>query len=112
MDKIEAAIAEPDDNKAIAMLNSIEKDMEPRTKAVKPEVEAWMKSLSEAEVKAFGERIFTQPSTEKAYKMMGDPKLNERLMKNAKFREAFENANAGTANIWKGGGTQIEGSEE
>jgi hypothetical protein len=112
IDKIEAAIAEQDDNKAIAMLNHIEKDMEPRTNALRPEIESWVKSLSEPERKAFGERLFTQPSTVKAYKMMGDPKLNERLQKNAMFREAFEKANAGTANIWQGKGTQIEDSEE
>ncbi|HYH15756.1 MAG TPA: hypothetical protein VD794_11075 [Flavisolibacter sp.] len=112
MAKIEAAIAEQDDDKAIALLKNIENEMGPRIAALKPEIEAWVMSLSEPEAKAFGERLFSQPTTEKAYKMMGDPKLNERLQKNAKFREAFENANAGSAKIWQGGSPQVEDNKE
>lgn len=112
MEKIEAAIAEPDDNKAIAMLNNIEDEMAPQTTALKTELESWLKSLSESEKDAFGERLFTQPVTQTVYKMMGDPKLAERVKKNSTLREAFENANAGLAKVWKGAGTDIEDSEE
>lgn len=109
MVKIEAAVAEPDDNKAIAMLNSINSEMKSQAEALKPELTSWVKSLSESERKAFGERMMEQPSTAKAYKLMGDPKLAQRLNKNPKFREAFEKANNEPTQVWN---TEEATSEE
>src|SRR6478609_4193141 len=51
IDKIEAAIAEPDDDKAIARLNAINTEMKVQAEALKPEFQSWMGSLSKEEEK-------------------------------------------------------------
>ncbi|ANE51000.1 hypothetical protein [Flavisolibacter tropicus] len=101
IDKIEAAIAEPDDDKAIARLNAINTEMKVQAEALKPEFQSWMGSLTKEEEKALGERIMQQPATAKAFQMMGDAKLVRRLEKNPKFRAAFEKANSGPTEVWQ-----------
>jgi hypothetical protein len=111
MGKIETAIAEPDDDKAIELLNAINTDMKAQAESLKPELESWVKSLSKEETKAFGERMMQRPSTAKAFQMLGDPKLNKRLEKSPKFRDAFEKANAGPSEIWQLGDSYTASEE-
>lgn len=111
MGKIETAIAEPDEDKAIALLNAINTEMNAQAEALKPELESWVKSLSKEEAKAFGERMMQQPSAAKAVEMMADPNLIKRLEKSPKFQEAFEKANAGPSEIWQLGDSHTASEE-
>lgn len=111
INKIEAAIAEPDDDKAIANLNAITTEMKVQAETLKPEFQSWVNAMSKEEAKALGERIMQQPATAKAYQMMGDAKLIKRLEKNPKFREAFEKASLGPSEIWQFGENNAAGEK-
>lgn len=98
--RMDAALAEPDDRKAIAQLQKVKSEMAAQTNALQLELDSWLNTLSEAERKAFRLRMMQQESISKNYQFLSDPKLGLRIGTNPQLRAAFEDAHDGAIQIW------------
>lgn len=88
---LKAAMAEPDDNKTIEMLREMKEKYTPKATELKPEVEKWEQSMSEAEEAAFEKRAEQKPYFKDLF-TVGFGSMN-RINKNPKLEQAMEELN-------------------
>jgi len=108
--RMDAALAEPDDNKAIAKLKTVKSEMAIQARSVQAELNPWLRSLDGLERKAFHLRMMEQESISKAFQLLHDPRLALRLKKNPILRQTFEKVNKGPSEVWLPNKTQEPGN--
>lgn len=88
---LKAALAETDDERATRKLKAMQEKYQRRAEKLKPEMEAWEKSLSASEKEAMGERFKDKPYFKElmtvGFSAMG------RFAKNPEMMDAFEELN-------------------
>jgi len=89
---LKAAMAEPDDKKTIAMIEEMKEKYTPIAVKLKPEIEAWEKSMSDAEQAAFEKRA-EQKSYFKDLFSVGFSSM-ERINKNPELEKAMADLNS------------------
>jgi hypothetical protein len=88
--RIKAALAVKDDNQMLTMLQKMKTDFCPWAKRLAPEVQAWTKSMSEAEEEAYRKRAENKPYVAELLKIGFNPANSERIDKNPKLKAAMK----------------------
>ncbi len=88
--RIKAALAVKDDNQMLNMLQKMNADFCPWAKRLAPEVQAWTKSMSEAEEEAYRKRAENKPYVAELLKIGFNPANSERIDKNPKLKAAMK----------------------
>lgn len=88
--RFKAALAVKDDNQTLALLQKMKVDLCPWANRLAPEVEAWEKSMSEAEQEAFRKRAENKPYVAELLKIGFNPENMNRIQKNPKLEAAMK----------------------
>jgi hypothetical protein len=106
--RFKAALAVKDDNQTLALLQKMKADLCPWANRLAPEVEAWTKSMSEAEEEAFRKRAENKPYVADLLKIGFNPENMNRIQKNPKLEAAMKDMDECINRV----GKQKEESEE
>jgi hypothetical protein len=88
--RFKAALAVKDDSQTLVLLQKMKADLCPWANRLAPEVEAWQKSMSEAEEEAFRQRAENKPYVAELLKIGFNPEIMNRLQKNPKLEAAMK----------------------
>ncbi|WP_162428267.1 hypothetical protein [Pontibacter pudoricolor] len=90
---LKAAFAEKDDKKTIAMVNKLNNDLVTELEKIKPELERWIKGMTEADKEAFEQRAGSKPYLKTIFEIMFDPEIGKRVEKNPELKAAMDAGN-------------------
>lgn len=96
---LKAAFAEKDDKKTIAMVSKLNDEMIAGMEKIKPELERWIKGMSEAEKEAFGKRAESKPYLKTIFTIMFDPEIGKRIEQNPELKRVLEEGNQRMKNL-------------
>ena len=88
--RFKATLAVKDDNQMLTMLQKMKADFCPWAKRLAPEVQAWTKSMSEAEEEAYRKRAENKPYVAELVKIGFNPQYADRINKNPKLSAAMK----------------------
>jgi hypothetical protein len=88
--RFKAVLVVKDDNQMLTMLQKMKADFCPWAKRLAPEVQAWTKSLSEAEEEAYRKRAEKKPYVAELIKIGFNPEYANRINKNPKLSAAMK----------------------
>ncbi|NDK56882.1 hypothetical protein [Pontibacter fetidus] len=91
---LKAAFAEKDDKKTIVMVNKLNDDMVTSLQQLKPELEKWIKGMTEADKEAFEERAGSKPYLKTIFEIMFNPEIGKRIEQNPDLKKALDSGNA------------------
>lgn len=90
---LKAAFAEKDDTKTIAMVNKLNNELYTEMEKIKPELESWVKGMTEADKEAFEQRAESKPYLKTMLEIMFNPEVGKRIENNPKLKAAMEAGN-------------------
>ncbi|MBC5993914.1 hypothetical protein [Pontibacter cellulosilyticus] len=105
---IKAAFAEKDDKKTVALVNKMNNELVSELEKIKPELERWMKGMTEKDKEGFEQRMGEKAYFKTIFEIMFDPAVGARIEKNPELKQALE---AGNQKM-EGLGFKDEDSEE
>lgn len=88
--RLKSALAVKDDNQTLVILQKMKADLCPWAQRLAPEVEAWTKSMSEAEKDALQKRSESKPYVAELLKIGFNPDNASRINKNPKLSGIME----------------------
>lgn len=91
---LKAAFAEKDDKKTIVMVNKLNDDMVTSLEQIKPELEKWVKGMTEADKDAFAQRAESKPYLKTIFEIMFNPEIGKRIEQNPELKKALDSGNA------------------
>lgn len=91
---LKAAFAEKDDKKTIVMVNKLNDDMVTSLEQIKPELEKWVKGMTEADKDAFAQRAESKPYLKTIFEIMFNPEIGKRIEQNPELKKAIDSGNA------------------
>ncbi|MFD2246893.1 hypothetical protein [Pontibacter ruber] len=103
---LKGAFAEKDDKKTVAMVNKINDELVVEIGKIKPELERWVKGLTEQDKEALEQRMGNKAYLKTIFEIMFDPEIGKRIEQNPELKKAIE---AGSQRMQALG---FEGSEE
>ena len=89
---LKAAFAEKDDKKTIAMVNKLNDEMVSSFEKLKPELERWIKGMSEKDKEELEQRAGSKPYFKTIFEVMFDPEIGKRIENNAELKAALESS--------------------
>jgi hypothetical protein len=87
---LKAAFTEKDDKKTIVMVNKLNDELVTGFEAIKPEIESWIKGMSEADKEAFEKRAENKPYLKTIFQIMFDPEIGKRIEQNPQLKAALD----------------------
>ncbi|MBB6609773.1 hypothetical protein H7F15_01870 [Pontibacter sp. Tf4] len=91
---LKAAFAEKDDKKTIVMVRKLNDEMVSSFEKIKPEIESWIKGMTEADKEAFSKRAENKPYLKTIFTIMFDPEIGKRIEQNPELKAALDEGNA------------------
>ncbi|MBJ6117767.1 hypothetical protein JAO76_06175 [Pontibacter sp. BT310] len=105
---LKAAFAEKDDKKTIAMVNKLNDELYTELEKIKPELERWVKGMTEADKEAFKQRAESKPYLKTIFEIMFNPEIGKRVENNPELKAAMDAGNKRVESL----GFEDEGSNE
>ena len=90
---LKAAFAEKDDKKTIAVVNKINDELVLEIGKIKPELERWIKGLTEKDKEALEQRMGQKAYLKTIFEIMFDPEVGKRIEANPELKKAMEAGN-------------------
>ena len=91
---LKAALNEKDDKKAVALINKINNDLVADLEKIKPELERWLKGMTDQDKEALEERMGGKTYFKTIFELMFDPAVGARIEKSPELKQALEAGNA------------------
>ncbi|MEJ8803749.1 hypothetical protein [Pontibacter sp. H249] len=89
---LKAAFAEKDDKKTIAMVNKLNDEMITSFEKIKPELERWIKGMSEKDKEGLEQRAGNKSYFKTIFEIMFDPEVGKRVENNPALKAALESS--------------------
>ena len=96
INKLQAAFAEQDDVKTIAMIQAAVDELVPKLEEMRPEIESWARSMSEQDKQAYRERARSKPYVKTMLELVYNPDFARRMESNPALQQAMQDASART----------------
>ena len=90
---LKAAFTEKDDKKTIVMVQKLNDDLVKGFESIKPEIESWIKGMTEADKEAFEKRAESKPYIKTIFQIMFDPEVGKRIEQNPQLKAALDEGN-------------------
>ncbi|WP_299817872.1 hypothetical protein [uncultured Pontibacter sp.] len=89
---LKAAFAEKDDKKTVTMVHKLNDEMVTALQGIKPELERWIKGMTEKDKEAFEQRAETKPYLKTILEIMFNPEIGKRIENNPELKAALESS--------------------